>query len=42
MPGYHNTLDLTLSTPGTYHVLCFEFCGIGHHLMQSTFKVTGG
>ena len=42
MPGYHNLLDLTLSTPGTYHVLCFEFCGIDHHLMQSTFEVTGG
>jgi cytochrome c oxidase subunit II len=42
MPGYHNELDLTLSVPGTYHVLCFEFCGIDHHLMQSTFAVSGG
>lgn len=42
MPGYHNLLDLTLTTPGTYHVLCFEFCGIDHHLMQSTFEVRGG
>jgi cytochrome c oxidase subunit II len=39
MPGYHNELDLTLSTAGTYHVLCFEFCGIGHAGMQGTFVV---
>jgi cytochrome c oxidase subunit 2 len=42
MPGYHNRLDLTLSTPGSYHVLCFEFCGVSHHVMQATFEVTGG
>lgn len=42
MPGYHNELDMTLTTPGTYHVLCFEFCGIDHHLMQATFDVKDG
>jgi cytochrome c oxidase subunit II len=42
MPGRHNDLDLTLSTPGTYHVLCFEFCGVGHAGMRSTFVVSGG
>jgi cytochrome c oxidase subunit II len=42
MPGYHNLLDLTLTTPGVYHVLCFEYCGIGHHLMRATFEVTSG
>ncbi len=40
MPGYTNNLDLTLSRPGSYHVLCFEFCGLGHHVMQGTFTVT--
>jgi cytochrome c oxidase subunit 2 len=39
MPGYTNKLDLTFHTPGVYHVLCLELCGIGHHLMQSTFTV---
>jgi cytochrome c oxidase subunit II len=42
MPDYHNQLDLTLSTPGVYQVLCFEFCGIDHHLMRGTFEVRGG
>ena len=42
MPGYHNELDLTLTTAGTYHVLCFEFCGIGHDHMQSSFVVANG
>lgn len=41
MPGYTNNLDLTLTQPGRYRVLCFEFCGLGHHAMQSTFTVTG-
>ncbi len=42
MPGYTNNLDLTLSEPGSYRVLCFEYCGLGHHAMQGTFTVTGG
>lgn len=41
MPGYTNNLDLTLTRPGRYRVLCFEFCGLFHHAMQSTFTVTG-
>lgn len=40
MPGYTNELDVTLDRPGTYRVLCFEFCGLGHHLMQGAFTVT--
>ena len=39
MPGYHNKLDLTFRTPGVYRVLCFELCGLQHHLMQATFVV---
>ena len=41
MPGYHNRLDLTLSQPGRYRVLCMEFCGVKHHVMQATFVVGG-
>ena len=40
MPGYHNKLDLTFHTPGVYHVLCLEYCGLNHHLMQASFTVT--
>jgi cytochrome c oxidase subunit II len=39
MPGYHNKLDLTFHTPGVYRVLCFELCGLNHHLMQASFTV---
>jgi cytochrome c oxidase subunit 2 len=39
MPGYTNVLRLTLRTAGTYTVRCFEYCGIGHHQMEQTFRV---
>ncbi len=42
MPGYHNTLDVTLSEPGRYRILCFEYCGLSHHLMEATLTVTEG
>lgn len=41
MPGYTNRLDLTLTTPGTYRILCFELCGLGHHAMKGEFTVRG-
>jgi heme/copper-type cytochrome/quinol oxidase subunit 2 len=39
MPGYHNLLDLTLERPGRYVVRCFEYCGIGHAVMEGSFAV---
>jgi cytochrome c oxidase subunit 2 len=39
MPGYHNLLDLTLERPGRYAVRCFEYCGIGHAVMEGSFAV---
>lgn len=39
MPGYHNKLDLTFHTPGVYRILCLEYCGLAHHLMQASFTV---
>ncbi len=30
----------TFKKPGTYQVLCFEFCGLDHDLMRATFEVT--
>lgn len=41
MPGYVNTLYFRFPKPGTYHVLCLEYCGIGHQFMHATIKVTG-
>jgi cytochrome c oxidase subunit 2 len=40
MPGYENRLNVTLSKPGTYRLLCFEYCGLAHHAMQGTLTVT--
>ena len=31
----------TFDKPGTYHILCFEYCGVGHDQMKATFTVTG-
>lgn len=39
MPGYVNHLVHTFTEPGTYHVLCMEFCGLAHHTMMTTFTV---
>jgi cytochrome c oxidase subunit 2 len=30
----------TFKEPGSYEVLCFEFCGINHDLMRATLEVT--
>ncbi len=38
MPGYRNLLTLTFPTPGTYSVLCLEYCGIGHHFMIASIE----
>jgi cytochrome c oxidase subunit 2 len=39
MPGYVNRLRVRLVTPGRYEVLCLEYCGAGHHLMQTELNV---
>ncbi len=39
MPGYVNRLRIRFSEPGTYHVLCLEYCGLAHHLMRASFTV---
>ncbi|MFZ0559394.1 MAG: hypothetical protein WAM55_08950 [Methylovirgula sp.] len=39
MPGYTNVLRYTFKKPGTYQVLCLEYCGIGHTEMTSEIKV---
>lgn len=39
MPGYVNQVQYTFQKPGTYHVICLEFCGLGHHDMITEFTV---
>ncbi len=39
VPDRTSTLHHTFHQPGTYTVLCLEFCGVNHHEMRSTFEV---
>jgi cytochrome c oxidase subunit 2 len=39
MPQYVNRLRHRFPKSGTYHVLCFEFCGIGHPTMRAQLQV---
>lgn len=38
MPGYVNKLQLVFRKPGTYKVLCMEYCGIAHHNMLAEIR----
>jgi cytochrome c oxidase subunit 2 len=40
MPGYTNVLTYTFQRPGTYHLLCLEYCGVAHHAMMGGFTVS--
>ncbi len=33
VPGYDYGLRVVPNVPGEFHLMCNEFCGIGHHLM---------
>ena len=39
MPNYVNKLTHTFDKPGTYKVLCMEYCGLAHHSMLSELTV---
>jgi len=39
LPGYEWRVPMQFDEPGTYHVVCNEFCGVGHRTMHSTFVV---
>lgn len=41
MPGYVNRVAWTFDSPGTYHVICLEYCGVAHHDMMTEFTVGG-
>ena len=40
VPGKSSTLVHTFTKPGTYTVLCLEYCGVNHRGMVASFKVT--
>ncbi len=39
MPGVTNVLRTTFEQPGTYQILCLEYCGVAHHTMMSELHV---
>ena len=39
MPGYVNKLTYTFTQPGTYTVMCLEYCGLVHHGMMGQLEV---
>ena len=39
-PDVEQRLTHTFDEPGRYRVVCLEFCGFNHHLMQSQIEVT--
>ncbi|MEH7249867.1 hypothetical protein V7114_24170 [Neobacillus niacini] len=39
MPEYTNTVAITFDEPGTYKILCLEYCSVGHHVMMKDIIV---
>lgn len=39
LPGYEWVVPMRFEEPGTYYVVCNEFCGVGHRVMTSRFYV---
>ncbi|MBI3969600.1 MAG: cytochrome C oxidase subunit II [Chloroflexi bacterium] len=42
VPGYEYVITMTFDQPGTYDIVCQEYCGIGHHVMVGKFIVERG
>lgn len=42
MPGYVNELAVEFDAPGTYRILCLEYCGLVHHGMIAALSVKAG
>jgi cytochrome c oxidase subunit 2 len=38
-PGYVSELMTTFPRAGEYLIVCNEYCGLAHHLMQATIVV---
>lgn len=41
VPGYVTEFTVTFPQPGEYLVVCNEYCGLGHHVMQGKLIVEG-
>ncbi len=39
MPGHIHVLSMKFKQSGVYKILCMEYCGVGHHVMQESFVV---
>jgi len=39
VPGSVGYMRVKFDKPGVYHVVCHEFCGVGHHAMQGKIIV---
>lgn len=39
LPGQISKLKTTFHNPGTYNIICHEYCGIGHHTMYGQIIV---
>jgi len=39
VPGYVSQFTVTFDEPGEYLIVCNEFCGLGHHIMQGKLIV---
>ena len=39
VPGVKQQFTMTFDKPGTYRLLCLEFCGLDHHLMANDLEV---
>lgn len=42
VPGYVTEFTMTFPEPGEFLVVCNEYCGLSHHLMQARLIVEGG
>ncbi len=40
MPEYTNPVYITFADPGSYEILCLEYCGLAHHLMTAVIEVS--
>ena len=38
-PGYEHVMTITPTAPGTFSIVCNEYCGINHHTMVSRLYV---
>ena len=38
-PGYEHVVTVTPTSPGTYSIICNEYCGVNHHTMVTRLYV---